>query len=466
MFSKLPSVDLLLSQNLMVNAVESFGHKATVVAIRAIIDNERSIMRAGRPARDISVLAGLVLAKLESESLSNLRPVYNLTGTILHTNLGRAILSEQAISAASDAMRYHLALEYDLETGSRGERDDHLRQLICELTGAEDVTLVNNNAAAVFITLNMLGELKSGRKQVIISRGELIEIGGAFRMPDIMEKAGVILREIGTTNRTHRADYINAIGEETAAIAKVHTSNYKIEGFTKAISTKEVANIAHEAGLFLYEDLGSGNIIDLRQFGLEAEPSIRDVVAAGADLVTFSGDKLLGGPQAGFIVGKADLIARINRNPIKRILRMDKIRLSAIEATLRCYKNESRMLEDIPTLRFLARKRQDIAEMAGLLLPEIENSLGDFFTASIMPCESEVGSGASPAQTLPSIAIAIECTRVSTANEDLSLNQLAQKLRELPVPVIGRMKANRLQLDLRTLENPQAFAANFGLLDL
>ncbi|UXN04830.1 L-seryl-tRNA(Sec) selenium transferase [Bartonella sp. HY406] len=461
-FSKLPSVDLLLSHNLLANALKSFGHKATVEAIRSVIDNERSVIKAGRPARDTALLAGLVLARLESESISKLRPVYNLTGTILHTNLGRAILSDAAIAAASDAMRHPVALEYNLKSGSRGERDDHLRQLICELTGAEDATLVNNNAAAVFITLNMLGELKSGRRQVILSRGELVEIGGAFRMPDIMEKAGVTLREIGTTNRTHRADYINAISEETAAIAKVHTSNFVIQGFSKSVSTQEVANIAHDAGLPLYEDLGSGNIIDLRQFGLQAEPCIRKVVEAGADLVSFSGDKLLGGPQAGFIVGKAELIARINRNPLKRILRMDKIRLAALEATLHCYKNESLMLKNIPTLRFLARKRQDIAEMAGLLLPDIQNSLGDFFNAEILPCESEVGSGASPAQTLPSIAIAIK----STGNETLSLNQLAQKLRELPVPVIGRMKANRLMLDLRTLEEPQAFAANFGLLDL
>lgn len=452
----------MLSQNLLADAIKSFGHKATVAAIRSVIDNERSLIKAGRPARDMAVLAGLVLARLESESISNLRPVYNLTGTILHTNLGRAILSDAAIAAASDAMRHPVALEYNLKSGSRGERDDHLRQLICELTGAEDATLVNNNAAAVFITLNMLAELKSGRHQVIISRGELIEIGGAFRMPDIMEKAGVTLREIGTTNRTHRADYVNAICEETAAIAKVHTSNFIIEGFSKSVSTQEAANIAHDAGLPLYEDLGSGNIIDLRQFGLQAEPCIRKVVEAGADLVSFSGDKLLGGPQAGFIVGKAALIARINRNPLKRILRMDKIRLAALEATLHCYKSEGLMLKNIPTLRFLARKRQDIAEMAGLLLPDIQNSLGDFFNADILPCESEVGSGASPAQTLPSIAIAIE----STGNENLSLNQLAQKLRELPVPVIGRVKANRLMLDLRTLEEPQAFAANFGLLDL
>lgn len=462
MLAKLPSVNFLLSQDLLIDAVKRFGHKETTVAIRFIIDKERQLAMAGHPARDNSILINLVLTKLESEAISSLKPAYNLTGTILHTNLGRAILSQAAIEAAADAMRHPITLEYDLKNGARGERDDHLRQLICDLTGAEDATLVNNNAAAVFITLNMLAELQHGRKQVIISRGELIEIGGSFRMPDIMEKAGVTLREIGTTNRTHHTDYTAAISEETAAIVKVHTSNYVIKGFTQSVSTQDLADISHKAGVILYEDLGSGNIIDLCQFGLQTEPCIRDVVTAGADIVTFSGDKLLGGPQAGFIIGRADLIKQINRNPLKRILRMDKIRLAALEATLRAYKNEMQTITDIPTLRILARKSHDIAEMAGFLLPAVQTTLGDSFYAEIVSCESEVGSGASPVQTLPSIAITIE----SMQNDDIGLNQLIEKMRALPIPIIGRIKANRLILDLRTLEEPQAFAANFGLLNL
>jgi L-seryl-tRNA(Ser) seleniumtransferase len=457
----LPSVDDVLKAEAALLAVARFGRPAAVVAVRQALEATRAALRAGAAeSSQPDAIASAALAKLAVGARSNLRPLFNLTGTVLHTNLGRALIAEAAIEAAVAAMRSAVALEFDLASGKRGERDDHLRALLCELTGAEDATVVNNNAAAVLLVLNTLAK---GR-EAVVSRGELIEIGGAFRMPDIMARAGAKLTEIGTTNRTHLKDYAEAIGPRTGLILKVHTSNYRIEGFTKEVGARELTALARERNVALVNDLGSGTLVDLSRWGLAHEPTVAEAIADGADLVTFSGDKLLGGPQAGFIVGRKALIARINRNPMKRALRVDKMRLAALEATLRLYRDPDRLAEQLPTIRLLARPPSAIKSAAQRLLPMIAAKLGASFTVEVVACASQIGSGALPLETVPSAGLA---TRPSAARgAGRALERLAAALRNLPVPVIGRIENGAHILDLRCLEDEAAFAANFAALNL
>jgi L-seryl-tRNA(Ser) seleniumtransferase len=451
----LPSVDATLRGLPGRALVERFGRPATVEAIRAAIGEARE---AGA-GLDEDAAAAAALARLQVAQAPRLRPVFNLTGTVLHTNLGRALLAEEAIEAAVSAMRHAVALEFDLGGARRGERDNVVRGLLCELTGAEDATVVNNNAAAVLIALNTLAKGKGA----IVSRGELIEIGGAFRMPEIMARAGARLVEVGTTNRTHLRDYAAAIDERTGLILKVHTSNYRIEGFTREAPARELAALAQERGLPLVDDLGSGTLVDLSPFGLPREPTVAEAVRAGADLVTFSGDKLLGGPQAGFIVGRRELIARINRNPLKRALRLDKIRLAAIEATLKLYRDPERLAARLPTLRALSRPAADIEACARRLAPAVHARLGGRFQVGVQACSSQVGSGAVPVDTLPSSGLAIRPSAVRGAGR--ALEALAAALRALPMPVIGRIADQALVLDLRCLEDEAAFLANLEALE-
>jgi L-seryl-tRNA(Ser) seleniumtransferase len=457
----LPSVDEVLKLDIATLAVGKFGRTSAVAAIRRVLETTRSALRAGQvPPSEPEAIANAALASLTAKARSNLRPVFNLTGTVLHTNLGRALIAETAVEAAVSAMRSAIALEFDLGTGKRGERDDHLRGLICELTGAEDATLVNNNAAAVLLVLNSLAK----GCEAVVSRGELIEIGGAFRIPDIMARAGAKLKEIGTTNRTNAKDYADAIGTKTGLVLKVHTSNYRIDGFTKEVSARELAGLARERGVPLVNDLGSGTLVDLSSWGLAHEPTVAEAIADGADLVTFSGDKLLGGPQAGFIVGRKELIAKINRNPMKRALRVDKIRLAALEATLHLYRNPDRLAEQLPTIRFLARSQVAIRAIAERLLPIASDKLAGRFQVEVVACVSQIGSGALPLETLPSAGIEIRPRAQRGAGR--MLERLAAALRRLNIPVVGRVEAGALILDLRCLEDEAGFAANFVALDL
>jgi L-seryl-tRNA(Ser) seleniumtransferase len=453
----LPSVSALLGAPETALLVARFGRQATTEALRAVLDEARGAIRRGDGNQlSASELVASAFRLLALRDRSSLRPAFNLTGIVLHTNLGRAVLAEAAIEAATSAMHDAVALEFDLATGKRGERDDHVRGLLCELTGAEDATVVNNNAAAVLLCLNTLAD---GR-EAIVSRGELIEIGGAFRMPDIMARAGAVMVEVGTTNRTHPRDYHAALNARTGVVLKVHTSNYRIQGFTAEVEAKELATIADDAKVPLLHDLGSGTLIDLSRYGLKKEPTVRESVADGAGLVTFSGDKLLGGPQAGFIVGDKALLAEINRNPIKRALRVDKMRLAAIEATLKLYRDPDRLAERLPTLRWLARPHADIAAQAARLQPAVSGVLGAGYPIEPTDCDSQVGSGALPLDTLPSAGLMVR------AEGGAALDRLAAALRELPRPVIGRIVDNGLLLDLRCLDDEAEFVACLSALHL
>lgn len=407
------------------------------------------------PAMDdlLIVLTGL----LEKSDKNSLQPVINLTGTILHTNLGRAVLPQNAIDAMSLVAASSSNLEYDLHSANRGDRDSHIEALIIELTGAEAATLVNNNAAAVLLVLNTLAV---GR-QVPVSRGELVEIGGSFRIPDIIKKSGSHLVEVGTTNRTHLTDYKNAINSDTALIMKVHTSNYHIQGFTKSVSEEALAELAKVSQLPLVIDLGSGTLIDLRKYDLPYEPTVKESISKGADIVTFSGDKLLGGPQAGIIAGSRDLIQAIKNNPLKRALRVDKMTIAALTETLKLYRDPDGLKDKLPTLRYMTRDLGEIRKMADSLLAPMSRIFGETVTVSIKEVHSQIGSGSFPADLLPSVAIALKPAKLKLAksgaddekSSNKQLRELTDNFRNLPRPVIGRINNGELLLDLRSLDN-------------
>jgi L-seryl-tRNA(Ser) seleniumtransferase len=448
----LPSVDRVLRGSGASTLIELHGRALVVDAVRSMLADYRS-RRQGASVEAVLTDCGERLARMAQPSQ---RRVFNLTGTVLHTNLGRAPLPEEAVIAAAEAMRAPTTLEYDLDRGRRGERDDHIAGWLTRFTGAEAALAVNNNAGALVLALNALA---AGR-ETIVSRGELIEIGGSFRLPDLMERAGTKLREVGTTNRTHLRDFAAAIGPETALILKVHTSNYEIQGFTAAAPTAGLAALARDHGVPFVEDLGSGTLVDLENWGLPHEPTVAEALQAGADLVTFSGDKLLGGPQAGLIVGRAELIAKLARNPLKRALRLDKIRLAALEAVLRLYADPDRLAARLPALRLLSRSRDEIAALAQRLLPAVARALDGAATVAIAETKSQIGSGALPVSLLPSAALALTPADPSGA----ALEALARRWRALPVPVIGRIERGRVILDLRCLENEAEFVAQLSSL--
>lgn len=443
--SRLPSVSRLLNDTAVTALVERHGQKPITELLRRTLAECREAARAGAPIPSESELIEQASKAAAAMALPKLRPVFNLTGTVLHTNLGRAPLPEEAVEALVSAARSPCALEYNLEDGGRGDRDDVVEELLCELTGAEAATVVNNNAAAVFLLLNTLAQ----KKKVIVSRGELIEIGGAFRVPDIMSRSGAKLKEVGTTNRTHLKDFREAIGKRTAMLMKIHTSNYAIHGFTSAVPEQKLAELAHEHGLPFVVDLGSGTLTELDRWGLPHEPTPQENIAAGADLVTFSGDKLLGGPQAGLLVGSRELIAAIKRNPLKRALRVGKITLAALEAVLRLYRDPDRLPERLTALRQLTRPEAEIRAVAERLLAGMQTALADLpVTVTVVPLRSQIGSGSLPVDRLHSAGLAIRAQGKKCG----VLHRIEAALRQLPRPVIGRIEDDALVLDLRCLD--------------
>ena len=460
--SQLPSVDRLLSAAPLAALVDLHGRAVVTAMVRDVLAATRAAMKDGAPLPDEAGLLEKVGAGVTAKMRPGLRPVFNLTGTVLHTNLGRAPLPEEAVQALIAAARSPCALEYDIDSGGRGDRDDIVNELLCELTGAEAATVVNNNAAAVFLLLNTLAQ----KQQVIVSRGELIEIGGAFRVPDIMSRAGAKLVEVGTTNRTHLKDFAENITPRTAMLMKVHASNYAISGFTHAVPEAELAVLAHQHALPFVVDLGSGTLADLAAWGLPHEPTPAEAIAAGADLVTFSGDKLLGGPQAGLLVGRKDLIARIKKNPLKRCLRVGKLTLAALEAVLALYRDPDRLHLRVTAVRQLTRPEAAIRAAAERLLPALQNALAGLpVTAEIVALKSQIGSGSLPVDRLPSAGFAIrpQARRGGVLNRiEAALRGIAHPLR----PVIGRIEDGALRLDLRCLDegDEAAFAATLAAL--
>ncbi|MEE7491153.1 L-seryl-tRNA(Sec) selenium transferase [Methylobacterium oryzae] len=427
----------------------TYGRTAYTDAVRAVLAEIRA---GGGPVPDAAAIRAESAARLAAERRPSLRPVFNLTGTVLHTNLGRALLPRSAAEAVAAVLVQASNLEFDLVTGARGERDDHVEALICRLTGAEAAVVVNNNAAAVLLVLNALAM----RKEVVVSRGELVEIGGSFRVPDVMVRAGCRLREVGTTNRTHLRDYAEALGPRTGLVMKVHPSNYAIAGFTAAADPAALHALCRERGVPLADDLGSGSLVDLAAYGLPPEPTVRAALER-ADVVTFSGDKLLGAVQCGIVAGRKDLIARVRRNPLKRALRVDKMTYAALEAVLRLYLHPERLRAELPTLRLLTRAREAITAQAERLAPAVAERLAGRAAVSVADCISQIGSGALPVETLPSAALVLSPGSAGGRGAGGRCRRLAEDLRRLPMPVIGRISDDAVRLDLRTLEDEAGF---------
>ncbi|MBI3043185.1 MAG: L-seryl-tRNA(Sec) selenium transferase [Betaproteobacteria bacterium] len=455
----IPSLDRLLKLDAAADLVARYGRPLVTDAARAELAGLRAALARSDAAFDEGGFMRACAARLAREAQPSLKPVFNLTGTVLHTNLGRALMPQEAAQAVARAMTRPVNLEFDLDGGDRGERDRHVERRLLRLTGAEAALVVNNNAAAVYLALNTLAL----RKEVPVSRGELIEIGGAFRLPDIMARAGVKLVEVGTTNRTHLKDYEGALSPRTAALMKVHTSNYAIQGFTAAVPEDRLAALAHRHRLPLLTDLGSGMLANLEDYGLPHEPTPREALAAGADLVTFSGDKLLGGPQAGLIVGRAELIERIRKNPMKRALRVDKMTLAALEAVLEIYADPDRLARRLPTLKHLARAPDEIEAQAQRLLPAVRSAVRDRAQAEVVEVKSQIGSGSLPVDLLASHGIAVAAPG---KRRNALAARIAAAFRALPVPVIGRVSDSAFIMDLRCLEHEEEFVEQLRHLDL
>ncbi len=444
LYREIPKVDEFLGREMVRRALAAHPRWAVLETVREVLEGRRALISslASPPREGESPVEGLeeeFQRRLSGHALPRLKPLVNATGIIVHTNLGRSCLAPEALRQAERVAAGYSNLEYRLDRGERGSRQDHVTELLCRLTGAEAALAVNNNAAAVLLCL---GTHAAGR-EVVVSRGQLVEIGGSFRIPDVMARSGAVLREVGTTNKTHLSDYRDAVGPQTAMILKVHTSNFQVVGFTSSVALAELASLGREHGLPVMDDLGSGCLVDLSAYGLRGEPTVRSAVEAGADLVTFSGDKLLGGPQSGLIVGRRDLVDAIRSNPLHRAVRLDKVTLAALEATLRLYLEGERVLSRIPTLRMISEPvdlvRRRARRLARRLSPETKSALA----VSVVTTASQVGGGALPLEEIPSAAVSLGGRRPA--------HELEEGLRKHSPPVIGRVHEGRLLLDMRTV---------------
>ncbi len=438
----LPSVDAVLATREAATLLESVSRAVLTDAIRTVLDRHRNqILSSGSgEAPSAATVATKAAAWIATELTRDLPAVVNATGVVLHTNLGRAPIAPKAIDSLARAAREPSAVELDLTTGARGQRDAHVARLLADLTGAEAGMAVNNNAAALLLVVDSL----ASRREVIVSRGELIEIGGAFRLPDVLRRAGAVLREVGTTNRTRVEDYSAVLSRRTGLILRAHPSNYRVEGFTEQPSRTELAALAHEHGIPFVEDLGSGALVDLSTYGAPREPTPAEAIRAGVDVVTFSGDKLLGGPQAGLLVGRGDLIATLQKNPLKRALRVDKLILAALRATLTLYRTSKDLPTELPTLGFLARTEQSLEELAQQAAGLLREALPGEFEIDTIPSESEIGSGAQPTATLPSRAVRVR-------HDGWEADQVASFFRAASPAVLGRISQGDFLLDLRAV---------------
>ena len=443
LLSKIPAINKIL----MTEEVKQLLEEYPEVFVKDIVKKETENIKSEILNNSLNEVPSMekIIEKINHSVKKNykysLRRVINATGTILHTNLGRSILSESIKENLIDVAFNYSNLEFNLAEKQRGSRYVHLIDIIKRLTGAEDVLVVNNNAAAVMLTLSTLAK----DKEIVVSRGELVEIGGAFRIPEIIKLSGGTIQEVGTTNKTHLKDYVNAINENTGILLKVHTSNYKIVGFTKEVTYKELADLAHEKGLIAVNDLGSGQFVDFTSYGLTYEPTVKEVLDSGIDVVTFSGDKLLGGPQAGIIVGKKKYIEAMKKNQLTRALRVDKMTIAALEATFRLYLDEEKALKEIPTLNMISMSMEELKEKAEKFAEKVKETA---FTSEIMEDKAEIGGGSYPGVYLDSVSVKLtHNTRTATEIEGILL--------EADIPIITRIKENSIIFDMRTLREQE-----------
>ena len=437
---KIPKIDEILKQP-SIEAADC-SHSILMESIRETLDNLRQSILGGNDSVSLEMddICTDVLELVTQKNTMHLRPVINATGIILHTNLGRAKLSDRAVEAIQNIAQDYNNLEYNLEKGARGSRYDHVDKLICKITGAEAAMAVNNNAAAVMLILSTMAK----GHEVVVSRGELVEIGGAFRVPDIMAQSGGTLVEVGTTNKTHYSDYVNAITEETGALLKVHTSNFKIMGFFEEVTLEEMVEIGHSRNLPVIYDMGSGSLVRLENYGIQDEPNVLDLMKTGVDILSFSGDKLLGGPQAGIIIGKKEWIDKMKKNPLTRAFRIDKFTLAALEATLRDYLDPDVALKSIPTLQMMTATLEDL-KPKGQKLFDLLNNEPEGYTVELTEDFGQIGGGSVPTQMIPSVVIALKTTKIS-------LDKLEEELRKVSLPIIARISKERMLFDVRTID--------------